>query len=436
MTKICIAGATGFIGKNLIKRLKAMPDLEIVALSRKISPEMNGAHLGNLTWRRCNGFSLIDVEDATKDCDILIYLIHSMLPSTSLTQGSFSDFDLYMADNFSRAAKTNNIKKIIYLSGIIPPNTKLSEHLESRLEVEKVLAQQGNNLVALRAGLIIGKNGSSFSILEKLINRLPILICPAWTKTKCQPIDLDDVLASLEYVITNSEINNISYDIGGNDVFSYKEMLQTTARTLNKKRYFFSVPLFSPGLSKLWVSRITNTPSNLVYPLIDSLKHSMIVDNSKRLLIPNHTYKSFTESLKTGLSHNEESWSRSIINYNSKIYFRWLENVTSIQRITVNTKLNSNETAIDYFSWLGKIFAPFIKVNYKDDLIDITLLNRISMIKLQKSSTRSSQDRSVYYIISGLLASKTTLNGRLEFRKIDQRNCTLVALLDFRPSLP
>ncbi len=200
--KVCITGATGFIGGNLIQKLETNVDIDIIALSRKVPPILEGAHKGRITWRACNGFSLFDVEKATEDCDILVYLIHSMLPTSKLAQGNFSDFDLYVADNFARAAQKNGIKKIIYLSGLIPHAPQLSNHLQSRLEVENALVQYHNNLTVLRAGLIMGPNGSSFRILENLIKRLPLLICPAWTLSQTQPIDLQDVLVSLEYCVT------------------------------------------------------------------------------------------------------------------------------------------------------------------------------------------------------------------------------------------
>ncbi len=438
MLKVCLTGATGFIGKNLLASLEKNSNIEVIALSRKVSPLMDNAKKGNVTWRRCNGFSLIDVEKATEGADILIYLIHSMLPSTALSQGTFSDFDLYLADNFARAASKNNIKKIIYLSGIIPPHVQLSNHLLSRLEVENVLSQFDNNLTVLRAGLIVGPNGSSFTILEKLIRRLPALICPAWTLTKGQPIDLQDVLASLEHCVDNFNDLEKVYDIGGPDILTYKEMLEKTAEVLKKKRYIFNVPFFSPGLSKLWVSRITSTPSNLVYPLIESLKHEMLVDEKQQLVLKNHSYTSFFSSLKRGISPNAGGWGRIIINYNANINFRWMENVTSIQRIKSPSLHSAEKMAALYFDWLPRLLHPFISIKKEeeDDIIIFQLFNKIKLLILKKSKERTGKTRIVYYIRGGILARETTLNGRLEFRWIETSQSTLIALLDYRPSLP
>jgi uncharacterized protein YbjT (DUF2867 family) len=399
---------------------------------------MDNAKKNNVIWRRCNGFSLLDVETATQDVDILIYLIHSMMPSSTLSQGSFSDFDLYLADNFARAARKNNIKKIIYLSGIIPPKEELSEHLRSRLEVEKVLAQYGNDLTVLRAGLIVGKNGSSFKILERLIKRLPLLICPTWTLSQTQPIDLEDVLASLVHCIRQYDRLKPVYDIAGPDIMTYREMLATTAKILGLNRPMVNVPFFSPGLSKLWVSKVTTTPTNLVYPLIESLKHEMIANKENQLILPDHKYWHFKDSLENSLCKEKDGLMRFIVNYNAIINFRLLESVSSLQRISCKTTSQGQDVARDYFSWLPKFFTPFIQVRLKEEgnEVEFWFFGMMKMLVLTKNSQRSTPDRVIYYITGGILARLENGNGRLEFRWIESSKCVITALLDYRPSLP
>ena len=444
MLKVCITGATGFIGKNLVylisEQIDLKQDFEVIALSRKVPQQMDDAHKGNVTWRRCNGFSLIDVENATRDVDILIYLIHSMLPTSALSQGSFSDFDIYLADNFARAAQKSGIKKIIYLSGFVPKSEKLSEHLQSRLEVERVLAQYGNDLTVLRAGLIVGKNGSSFKILERLIKRLPLLICPAWTLSQTQPIDLKDVLASLIHCLRNFDKLEAVYDIAGPDVMTYRQMLATTANILGLKRPMINVPFFSPGLSKLWVSKVTTTSTNLVYPLIESLKHEMIARKERQLLLPHHSYTHFKDSLETSLCKEKDGLIRFIVNYNAIINFRLLESASSLQRIRCGTKINGSDIAQEYFHWLPRFFSPFIQVRIKcqnsAEQIEFWLLGIVKLLVLQKNSQRSSTARVLYYITGGALARTDSGQGRLEFREIESEKCIIIALLDYRPSLP
>lgn len=74
-----------------------------------------------------------------------------MLPSATLAQGEFYDYDLIMADNFRRASDKLGLKHIIYLGGMIPHTEELSWHLKSRFEVEETLRSGSATLTALRA---------------------------------------------------------------------------------------------------------------------------------------------------------------------------------------------------------------------------------------------------------------------------------------------
>src|SRR5699024_7561201 len=151
----------------------------------------------------------------------------------------------------------------------------------SRLEVENILRYYGTPVTAIRAGLVVGPNGSSFPILTKLVQRLPAMILPSWTSSKTQPVALDDVFNSLSKVILYTVNKNRSIDIGGPDVMTYRSMMEETARILEKKRYMFNVPLFSLSLSKLWLRLIIQTPKEIVYSLVEHLTHEMIVQHSK-----------------------------------------------------------------------------------------------------------------------------------------------------------
>ena len=202
MRKILIAGASGFIGHALIENLLKDENIEIVGLSRGIKTSTHP----RLTWKKCDLFSLKDITEAMPGCDTAYYLVHSMLPSASLSQGKFYDFDLIMADNFVRAAKIHKLGHIIYLGGMIPESDDLSWHLRSRLEVEETFKLSPIKTTVLRAGLIIGPHGSSFTILERLVKRLPVMICPAWTRTLSQPVALKDIIRALYRVLTDEAI--------------------------------------------------------------------------------------------------------------------------------------------------------------------------------------------------------------------------------------
>lgn len=424
MKKILIAGASGFIGHALIKKLLEHEDIDIVALSRK---PRNSQH-PRLVWKQCDLFSLKDIQVAMADCVEAYYLVHSMLPSASLSQGTFYDFDLIMGDNFARAGREQKLKHIIYLGGMIPLHTELSWHLKSRLEVETTLRQSGIPTTALRAGLIIGPHGSSFTILQRLIERLPIMICPAWTKTRSQPVALRDILKVLERSLFDESVKGKIFDIGGPEVITYQGLIQKASAMIRRNRTILTLNVIPLFFSRFWVSLVTGMPKNLVYPLVLSLRHEMLVDDAHAWPHREDLRTSLDETLTEALSAGTKATFSG--------YSPVERDVRSIQRLVLPPGRDANWVAEEYFNWLPKFFSTLIKVKIDGDLCTFYLVNEdLKILVLKRSIERSTPDRQLLYVVGGLLSGKQD-RGRLEFRVVLDRKYVMSALHEFRPSLP
>ena len=106
--------------------------------------------------------------------------------------------DRRAADNFGRAAARAGVRRIIYLGGLTGDADSLSTHLKSRAETGDVLRASGVPVIEFRASIVIGAGSLSFQMIQALVERLPVMICPRWVATLTQPIAIDDVLAYLE----------------------------------------------------------------------------------------------------------------------------------------------------------------------------------------------------------------------------------------------
>ena len=299
--KIAIAGATGFIGKWFIDKYKH--DYDIIALSRN---RIKNQDLEQVEWKQVDLYSISSTTEALSGADIGIYLVHSMMPSTRLNQGEFEDTDILLADNFSRAAQDCKLKQIIYVGGILPKDDQsISKHLRSRYEVEKTLGSRNTPLTSIRAGIIIGPNGSSFKIVQKLVKNLPLMACPEWTKSLNQPIDILDALKIIKWSIGNELTFKKPLEIGGDQTITYMDLLKITAKKMKKRRLIFSLSFITIGLSKLWVSVITGTSKFLVSPLVESLKHKMTLNPENSVNLPIN-YISVEDSVEKALYPEEK----------------------------------------------------------------------------------------------------------------------------------
>lgn len=427
---VAIAGASGFIGRALCESLSDLEPIQVRGLSRS-----NKASAGKTEWRRCDLYSRLDLERGLEGADVGVYLVHSMLPSAALVQANFQDLDLILADNFVRSAKRCGLKHIIYLGGILPENGDMhnwSEHLQSRYEVEKILEASGIPVTVLRAAIIMGPGGSSLELMKRLIERLPVLICPAWCDSASSPVSLARVVSALKTSIMRGpliETGKEVFDLAESLPVTYLEMMKKTARVLGKKRVFIRVNVFSPKLSRLWVSTVTGAPRNLVYPLIMSLGHSLLPRERHQL----SSFGMDTEFEVLAASALAQSAGPHAYERGSKQKVRA---VRSVQRLSLGRDISASEVAREYMNFLGKFFSPFIQVRIKGDVIGfyVIFLSRALLI-LNYSASRSDDERVLFYTRGGLLARREG-KGRLEFRVLKGMGIILSAIHDFRPRLP
>lgn len=277
--RIAVAGASGFIGRHLVPRLRDQ-GYRVRALTRRPS----AAVVPGVETRFADVLDPKSLPAALEGVDTAYYLVHSMEERAS---GSFAERDRKAADHFVRAAERAGVSRIIYLGGLGETGAGLSEHLASRAEVGRILQSGGVATTVLRAAIILGPGGASWDMLRQLVERLPVMVTPRWVETRCQPIALRDVLDYLVGSTAVPETAGRSFDIGGPDVLTYRQMMTTLAEVLGKRLWILDIPVLTPRLSSYWVDLVTDVPASVAHPLVEGLRNEVVCrDNRIRELVP------------------------------------------------------------------------------------------------------------------------------------------------------
>lgn len=308
MTKILITGANGFVGKRLIVQL-LNEGHEIYALCRVKGTKVFAEERPNLHYIWGDLRNSATIEGLPEDIEAAYYLVHSM----SNIVGNLVDTEIEVAEQFLKGIKNTRIKQIIYLGGIVNEEKRLSPHLKSRLVVEKTLEQSGIPFTVLRASIIIGAGSASFEIIRDLCEKLPIMIAPMWVNTLCQPIAIRDVVFYLTRVLLNQKCLNKIFDIGGPEVFTFKEVILGYAKFRKLKRWIINVPVLTPRLSSYWLVFITSVRYSLCSYLVESMKTNTVVQLDEIKKIIPHSCLNYRQSLELAfqrISQNEviSSW--------------------------------------------------------------------------------------------------------------------------------
>ena len=306
--KILLTGVTGYIAQRLLPVLLENGHEVICCVRDKNRFNNKFDILSNVKVIEADFLKKETLLNIPNDIDVAFYLIHSM--STQI--GDFENMEEICATNFKNCIEKTNAKQVIYLSGISNAED-LSKHLSSRKNVESVLSGSKFSLTTLKAGIIAGSGSASFEIIRDLVEKLPIMITPRWLKTKCQPIAIRNVVEFLIGVIGRQDTYNQSYDIGGPDILTYKEMLMRFAKVRKLKRRIFIVPIMTPKLSSYWLYFVTSTSYALAQNLVNSMKIEVICKPNNLADLLGITYIDYDSSIRLAfdkISQNQvlSSW--------------------------------------------------------------------------------------------------------------------------------
>jgi len=272
---VLVAGATGYIGGRLVKRLSA----------RGVRIRCVARDLQQVDGRRWPGVEIVqgDLADTggarrvLDGIDVAYYLVHSMASGEG-----YPARDRQIAQIFASAAAEAGVKRIVYLGGLGNPAGRLSDHLVSRQEVGRILAASGTRVIEFRAAVVVGSGSVSFEMIRYLTERLPIMITPRWVARRCQPIGVRNVLEYLIEALDHPDAEGI-YEIGGSEVLTYRQMMIEYAHIRGLRRVILAFPVPHPEWSSRFIDLITPIPHSIVRPLVASMHHDIVVRDDRAL---------------------------------------------------------------------------------------------------------------------------------------------------------
>jgi uncharacterized protein YbjT (DUF2867 family) len=288
--RILITGPGGAVGGALARTLDGVHELRGLARN----PDRSGP-AETLPLIRGDLLTGEGLEQALDGIEVAYYLVHSMEPAAG---SGFALRDRDAARRFAAAASHAGVRRIVYLGGILPRDAPSSPHLASRHEVERILLDAVPGSVALRSSVVIGARSQSFRAIVRLIERLPVIPLPPWSRHRTQPIDERDVVAYLAAAAVVPAAGGRALDIGGPEVLSYAAMIERIAASLLVSRPMIALRSSVGPLDSALAARISGVPLELLGPLMQSLGSDLLADDAEAralLGVPLHDFDSAVE---------------------------------------------------------------------------------------------------------------------------------------------
>ncbi|WP_223158310.1 NAD(P)H-binding protein [Yimella sp. cx-51] len=301
--KILVTGATGYVGGRLVPELlKAGHDVRTTKTSgESVSPWWSD----QVETVEMDVLDKDDVDRAVDGVDAIYYLIHGM------GGDNFVETDRKAAELVAAAIESHNVSRVVYLSGIVPdvPEDELSDHITSRLEVERILSATPAIVITLRAAVLLGSASTSFEIIRQVSERMPVQTVPEWMDSQVQPIAVVDALQALVGALTVPGPSR-HVDVGGPDQMRYAELLDVYADVADLERPQLKVPFLPTALVGALVATLIDVPKPTVEALVESLHHDMVSgdDTSVRELLPQgHRMVPVREAIERSLATRSAS---------------------------------------------------------------------------------------------------------------------------------
>jgi uncharacterized protein YbjT (DUF2867 family) len=288
--KAAVLGATGFIGRALVPSLAERMD--VVAISRR----GDAAEAARVHPVAADARDARSLQRPFAGVDVVYYLVHS------LGQANFGDVDRRAAANVADQAARAGVKQIVFLGGLGDEEANLSEHLRSRVETARVLAAGSVPVTKLGAAVVVGRGSAAFDTIVALVDRLPVMIAPRWVSMPTQPIALADVVAFLREVGGLPAALGQTFDLGGPDVLTYREMIERVGELRGRRPRILEVPVLTPRLSSYWLHLVTPVRVSVARPLVEGLRNPTVAADTRiRELVPRKLVP-FDEAVRQALA--------------------------------------------------------------------------------------------------------------------------------------
>ncbi len=237
---VCVFGANGFLGHYVIRRL-AKDGWRVRACVRRphIAGELKvmGA-VGQIQLMQANVRYKKSVERAVSGCDAVINLAGILAQQG---RQSFNAVHVLGAKNIAEATKTAGIKNLVHLSALGANTNSSSLYASSKAEGERAVLAAVPSADIVRPSILFGEGDGFFTRFAGLANLTFALPLLGGGTTKFQPLYVDDLANAICKINTQGSTGK-TWEFGGAQTFTFKQLLQFILEAIDKKRLLLPVP--------------------------------------------------------------------------------------------------------------------------------------------------------------------------------------------------
>lgn len=239
--QVTIFGGSGFIGRHLVGRLAAMGyRIRIAVRDTEVAAALiTQGYVGQIVPVQANIRNYASVERAVAGSEIVINLVGILYESGAQ---KFGAVHVEGAANIAKAAKAAGASVLVHISALGADLKSDANYLRSKAYGEELVKKEFPAVTIIRPSIVFGVDDDFFNRFASLLSLTPAFPLIDGGRVKYQPVWVNDLAQALALIVSDKSYQGKIYEIGGDDVYSLKDLLQMILNVTGRKCLFLPVP--------------------------------------------------------------------------------------------------------------------------------------------------------------------------------------------------
>jgi uncharacterized protein YbjT (DUF2867 family) len=277
-TLVTVFGGSGFLGRHVVRAL-ARRDYRIRVACRR--PDLAGhlqplGRVGQIHAVQANVRYPDSVAAAARDSDIIINLVGILFQRG---RQRFKKVHVAGTDAITRAAIKEGAR-LIHVSALAANEKSWSSYARTKGRADKSVLAAVPAAVVIRPSIVFGPEDNFFNRFAALARILPALPLIGGGKTKFQPVFVGDVAEAVAAAVEGKTKPGAIYELGGPEIFTFKEILQYILATIERRRILVPIPFWLARIQAMFLQFLPNAP--LTPDQVTLLKRDVVVSEEAK----------------------------------------------------------------------------------------------------------------------------------------------------------
>lgn len=278
---ILVTGATGFIGRALVRHLSdAGQQVRVLLRSSPHSPRLPRGVPMEVAVASLNDERALRA--ALRGVDQIYHLASA---GSEGRRGNLLKTDIEGTRSLAQAAVSAEIERLVFLSHLGADRASAYPIQKSKGIAEEHIRKSGVPYTIIRSSIIFGPEDRFTNNLSQLLRAVPgFFPIPSDGRMLLQPLWVEDLVTCMLWALQNPDMVNETYEIGGGEYFTLRQFLEKLMGITHTHRMLVS--LSPPTMRTLLVMLDTFIPNfNISTYWLDyvAVNRTCPVDNMPRI---------------------------------------------------------------------------------------------------------------------------------------------------------